>query len=187
MSDRRHIALWLDRLSVRLYRIGLGLSVFAVVVMMAAASWQVFARYLLAQPPVWTEELARFSMVWAGMLGASCAFRLKADPTLFPEALRLKGPANVLATTLRSAGTLIFVTVTIWCCIFGTGFDPSRGYIARLAGRQAETMPLPMMVFGIAIPIAFAFIVVHVLADFARLALPDDARPQPETEPDPAA
>lgn len=187
MSAIRTIAGGLDRVSVRLFQVGLVTAVLAVVVMMVSASWQVFARYLLDQPPIWTEELARFSMVWAGMMGASCAYRLKADPTLFPEALKLRGPANVAATLVRSLGALIFVSVTIWCCIFGPGGDPARGYIARLLGRQAETMPVPMMVFGIAIPIAFAFVVIHILADIARLALPAETPPEGTPEPDPAA
>ncbi|WP_189678592.1 TRAP transporter small permease [Seohaeicola zhoushanensis] len=182
----RHIALGLDRLSVQLNRLALVMAVIAVAVMMGAASWQVIARYLLAQPPIWTEELARFSMVWAGMMGASCAFRLKVDPILFPEALAMRGPLGVLTTLVRSFGALIFVLVTIWFCIFGAGMDPTRGYIARLAGRQAETMDLPMMVFGIAIPLAFAIIVIHILADIARLALPAPA-PSADTIPETAA
>lgn len=186
MSTVQAIARGLDRVSVQLNRIGLVVAVLAVLVMLAAASWQVIARYVLSQPPIWTEELARFSMVWAGLMGASCAYRLKADPTLFPEALKMRGPVGALAAILRSLGALIFVTVTIWFCIFGAGMNPTRGYIARLSGRQAETMDVPMLVFGIAIPIAFTFIVIHVLADLGRLVLPADD-PQPDPEPDPAA
>lgn len=184
MSTARRIAQGLDRLSVQLNRVGLVVAVLAVLVMLMAASWQVIARYVLAQPPAWTEELARFSMVWGGLMGASCAFRFKADPTLFPEALLLRGPLGVVTTLIRSVGVLIFVSVTLWFCIFGAGMNPARGYIARLAGRQAETMDVPMLVFGIAIPIAFSFIIIHVFADIARLALPREA-PAGASEADP--
>ncbi|WP_233270654.1 TRAP transporter small permease [Chachezhania sediminis] len=188
MSTVHHIARGLDRLSAQLNRGALVVAVVAVVVMLAAAAWQVFARYLLAQPPVWTEELSRFSMVWGGMMGASCAYRLKADPTLFPEALALTGPAGVAATLVRATGALIFVVATLWFCIFGANMNIARGYIARLMGRQAETMDVPMLVFGIAIPIALAFIVIHVLADIARLTLPSTERPSgtPAAAGDPA-
>lgn len=184
MSTLRAIARGLDRVSVQLNRVGLVVAVLAVLVMLAAASWQVIARYVLSQPPIWTEELARFSMVWAGLMGASCAFRFKADPTLFPEALKATGAVGVIVTLIRSAGTLIFVCVTIWFCVFGPGMNIARGYIGRLAGRQAETMDVPMLVFGIAIPIAFTFIVIHVLADIARLVLPQDT-PEPGLDVDP--
>jgi len=173
VSTGASIARGLDRVSVQLNRVGLVVAVLAVLVMFAAASWQVFARYLLAQPPVWTEELARFSVVWGGMMGASCAYKLRADPTLFPEALKLTGPLGVMTTVIRGLGVSIFAGATLWFCLFGAGMNLSRGYIGRLAGRQAETMDVPMMVFGIAIPIALTFILVHVLADIARLWLPE--------------
>ena len=33
--------------------------------------WQVFSRYVLAQPSTMTDEIARFSMIWVGLLGAA--------------------------------------------------------------------------------------------------------------------
>ena len=33
-------------------------------------SWQVISRYLLAAPSSWTEEVARFLMIWVTFLGA---------------------------------------------------------------------------------------------------------------------
>ncbi len=176
MNAFQKIALRLNRLSVQLNKWGLFAAIFAVVVMVLSASWQVIARYVLSQPPIWTEELSRFSMVWAGMMGASCAFRFKADPTLFPDALQMTGVLGALATSLRSLGALVFVVTTIWFCIFGPGMNPARGYIARLLGRQAETMDVPMIVFGISIPLALSFIIVHALADLASLLLPPHAR-----------
>lgn len=155
----------LDRLSAGLNRVALWGAVGSVLVMLLAAGWQVVARYLLAQPPIWTEELARFSMVWAGVLGGSCAFRAASDPSLFPEMQdRRDGTGKVLAL-IRAAGTLAFITPILWFSIFGLNMDPARGYVARLAGRTAETMPLPMTVFGIAIPIAFALILIHLAAN----------------------
>ena len=34
-----------------------------------SVSWQVASRYLLQAPSSWTEELARFLLVWIGLLG----------------------------------------------------------------------------------------------------------------------
>lgn len=47
---------------------------FAVVVMVALVAcvvWQVFSRYVLSQPSTLTDELARFLMIWVGLLGAA--------------------------------------------------------------------------------------------------------------------
>lgn len=164
----RAVAHLLDRLSAGLNRAALVGAALAVALMLAAAGWQVIARYLLNQPPIWTEELARFSMVWGGLLGASCAFRYRLDPTLFPEALAVKGARGFAFTVFRAFGVLCFALPILWFCFFGPGANPARGYLARLAGRQTETMDLPMVVFGIAIPLAFSLILLHVIADVAK-------------------
>lgn len=170
----RRLADGLGRASARLNRIALIVAVLAVLVMLAAACWQIFARYLLARPPAWTEELARYSMVWGGLMGASCAYAMRRDPTLFPEALAARGARGRLFALIRAAGVLLFALTTIWFSVFGPGLNVARGYIARLLGRQAETMDIPMLVFGLAIPAGFAIIVVHVLADLARAFAADD-------------
>lgn len=158
----------LDLISARLNSIALIGAMLAVAVMLGAAGWQVVARYLLAQPPAWTEELARFSMVWAGLLGASCAFRGKHDPTLFPNALAITGGRGRVLALVRAAGVSLFILPILWFSVFGLGMNPTKGYIARLAGRQAETMDIPMTLFGIAIPIAFTLILIHLIADIAK-------------------
>lgn len=161
----RVIANRMERLSWGLNRVALVGAALTVAVMLVAAAWQVIARYLLNQPPIWTEELARFSMVWGGLLGASCAYRFRRDPTLFPDAVQTVGVRGVVLLLIRSFGVMCFILPILWFSLLGPGGTPARGYLARLAGRQTETMDLPMIVFGIAIPLAFAVILVHVVAD----------------------
>lgn len=50
------------------------IATFSVLVMIAlvlCVVWQVFSRYVLNQPSTLTDELARFLMIWVGLLGAS--------------------------------------------------------------------------------------------------------------------
>lgn len=50
------------------------IATFSVLVMIAlviCVVWQVFSRYMLNQPSTLTDELARFLMIWVGLLGAS--------------------------------------------------------------------------------------------------------------------
>lgn len=174
----RALATSLDRLSLTLHRLALWGAIAAVLVMLAAAGWQVIARYALSQPPSWTEELARFSMVWAGLLGASCAFRLRSDPSLFPDMQNLGGTMGKVLTVVRALGVMAFITPILWYSLFGPNMNPARGYLARLSGRQAETMDLPMIVFGIAIPISFGLILLHLVAQTAiRLTDKEESEP----------
>ena len=40
-------------------------------VMVLNVTWQVFSRYVLGDPSSFTDELARYSMIWLGLLGAA--------------------------------------------------------------------------------------------------------------------
>ena len=50
---------------------------YALMLLMAVSAlnvlWQVFTRFILQDPSSYTEELARFLLVWIGLLGASYA------------------------------------------------------------------------------------------------------------------
>lgn len=161
------LALGLHRLSDRLNSIALWGAVLAVLVMVLAAGWQVIARYVFAAPPIWTEELARRAMVWAGMLGASCAFHAGADPVLFPHMARITGRLGGVLAAIRAAGVALFAATVLWFSLFGPGMNPARGFIGRTLGRTAEMIPVSMAWFTSAVPLAFALILIHLAASLA--------------------
>lgn len=159
-------------LSSVLNRFALWGAVLAVGVMVCAALWQVVARYLFASPPIWTEELARYSMVWAGMLGASCAFHSAADPVLFPKALTAPGIKGMAAAFMRLFVVGAFCGPVLWFCFIGPNGTWIRGFIARSWARSAEMLGIPMFWIAMTIPLAFALIFLHALAGVARRTLP---------------
>lgn len=179
----RAVALSLDRLSAALNRIALWGAVLAVLAMAFSAGWQVIARYALDAPPIWTEEAARRAMVWAGMLGASCAFRAGADPTLFPAMREIPGRLGAALALVRSVGVLLFVTPVIWYSVFDGRMNPARGFLGRSLARQAEMLDVPMIWFTAAVPLALVIIVIHTLA-ITLMALTGDPRAAvPEATP----
>lgn len=160
----RAIAHSLDTISAALNRLALYGAVASVLVLVLAASWQVIARYILAQPPVWTEELARYMMVWAGLLGASVAFRAHADPSLFPAARERSDSLGRIFAVFRALGVLGFIAPILWFSAFSLRGDFSGGYIARQSRQMAEAMDVPMVVFATAVPAGFFLIFLHALA-----------------------
>lgn len=46
-------------------------------VMVVCVTWQVLSRYAFNDPSPWTEELARFALIWIGLLGSAYAYHLK--------------------------------------------------------------------------------------------------------------
>lgn len=161
------VAKTLIHFSARLNSVALWGAVAAVAIMVGAAMWQVIARYIFASPPIWTEELARYAMVWAGMLGASCAFHAKTDPTLFPAARAITGRKGLVYALIRTAGVMLFAFPVVWYCFIGPRGGFARGFLSRSAARTAEMIDVPMVWFTSAIPIAFILILIHTSADVA--------------------
>ena len=90
------------------------LLVVLVIALVASVAWQVLSRYLLSDPSPWTEELARFLLIWIGMLGASYAFREKAHLGLELLPGKLEGvPAALLRYFTLAVITLFAGTVLI--------------------------------------------------------------------------
>lgn len=50
--------------------------------MLLLVLFQVLARYIFQVVPVWTEEAARYCVVWGGLFGTTVAFRDDRDPRL---------------------------------------------------------------------------------------------------------
>ncbi|HDL17652.1 MAG TPA: TRAP transporter small permease [Bacteroidetes bacterium] len=52
--------------------------IFLMASMVLVVSWQVFTRFVMHNPSSYTEELARFLLIWIGLLGAGYALHTRA-------------------------------------------------------------------------------------------------------------
>ena len=73
--------------------------------------WQVFARYVLAAPSSWTEELATFLLIWLALLGAAVGLRERAH--LGIDYLTAKLPPE----RRRAVEALAFALTAAFCAI----------------------------------------------------------------------
>ena len=62
-----------------------------MVLLVATVPWQVATRFILHDPSSYTEELARFLLIWIGLLGAAYALRTKAHLGIDILTYRLTG------------------------------------------------------------------------------------------------
>ena len=60
-----------NRLKLAVDRVIAAFSVIVMIALVVCVVWQVFSRYVLTQPSTLTDELARFLMIWVGLLGAA--------------------------------------------------------------------------------------------------------------------
>lgn len=69
---------------------------------------QVFSRYLLKHPFVFTEELVRFLLIWLGLLGASYTFGTRGHIALTLILDKFKGNIKKIVNTLIDILVLVF-------------------------------------------------------------------------------
>lgn len=124
-------------------------------IMLLSVLWQVFSRYLLKEPSSFTEELARFMLIWIGTLGAAYAAGLKLHLaiTLFPSKLSEDGQKKL--QLLLNALVIIFA-VTVFC-IGGSRLV----YITQVLGQKSPALGLPLFYVYSIIPISGLLIIAY--------------------------
>jgi TRAP-type C4-dicarboxylate transport system permease small subunit len=137
-----------------------------IAVMVAAILFQVVARYAFAHPPFWTEELARYAMVWAGMLGAAAAFRRMVDPRLIEPGTILRGKAAPAGKALAVIPAMIFSATLLFLSLLGPNMDPARSFMARNLSRSSEALQINMGFVAAAVPVMALLV---LTAGFLRL------------------
>ena len=121
------------------------LLIVTVAVLVLPVSLQIFSRYTTLIPAyIWTEELARFCLVYAVMLGAMLAVREGTHFTVdvFP---RLSPRAEAKVELLSGAFVALFAFVFLW---WGWEFTEFAFY------RISELAELPLWLIHMAWPIA---------------------------------
>lgn len=156
-------------LSDLLHRIARGVAVAAVAGMFITVMIQVVARYGFSSPPVWTEDVARYMMVWTGLLGATLSFKTRSDAVLmasvFPARPHWMG---LLAEAIQSAAVLTFILPTVYFCFVGLRGGFARGYLARQAALTMDTLGIAMVWIAVIVPIAMIIILIHLAARWAE-------------------
>jgi TRAP-type C4-dicarboxylate transport system permease small subunit len=131
------------------------LAASAMGVMLLCMLVQVIARYGFAQPPGWTEELARYAMIWGAFAGASLACRRRLDPALV-RIRDFRSPGiRLLARSLEALSITSLSVVILWA---------AGATLALQSQLESEALPLSGSSVLIVIPVTFAVLLVHVLA-----------------------
>jgi TRAP-type C4-dicarboxylate transport system permease small subunit len=147
--------------------------------MVFAIALQVVARYVFDSPPPWTEEVARYAMVWVGLLGATVSFKAGFDPVLARVPDNLPIFLKRCAGLVRWAAVLIFLLPILWYSFFGPGTNFVRGFLARHWYLEAETFEISTFYVAIGVPI---FIVVILLHGLSLSLLPIKKRNEEEND-----
>lgn len=128
-----------------------------MVILVLLALWQVFTRYVMNSPSIFTEELLRFAMVWMAMLGSVYAFSSRKHMALVFFKEKMKGARRLALTIAIDLLVMLFAGVVM---VHGGTFLSSRTIhvVTPVLGFSMG------MVYAI-IPIAGVFIIMNKIMD----------------------
>lgn len=120
--------------------------------------WQVFTRFVLDRPSSFTEELARFLMIWVGMLGAAYAVGRKSHLALDLLTGHLTGAKK------RTSEFIIHSVVLLFGAAVMLGGGGRLVWIQLALGQKSAALQLKLGYVYLSLPIAGACIVIYSLA-----------------------
>lgn len=95
-------------------RIATFLAAATLTVALAAMAAQVVFRYVLSDSLVWSEEVARYALVWSSMVGAAVAYRHGAHVAVTDLVVRLPRPMQALTVRVVHLLILGFSVILAW-------------------------------------------------------------------------
>ncbi|MEY8712147.1 C4-dicarboxylate ABC transporter permease [Mangrovibacter phragmitis] len=164
-----------DRIKWVVDRIIATFSILVMVALVVCVVWQVFSRYVLGQPSTMTDELARFLMIWVGLLGA--AYTVGAQRHL---------SIDILALSLSERKKQVLnILINLFIFLFAGGVIISGGLKLiekTLATAQVSAaMQIPVGYVYFVLPLSGAVMMFYSLwfiaHDIHRLRHPDEVAP----------
>ncbi len=135
-----------------------GLLILIVSTMVLNVLWQVATRFLLGSPSSWTEELARFLLIWLGLFGGSYAYRTHAHIGIDILTRKLRGTSQAIVTNLALVVVVLFALVVM---VYGG----SQLVLLTLALKQTSaSLGIPVGYVYLALPVSGLMIAIYSLA-----------------------
>lgn len=142
--------------------------------------WQVFTRFVLGDPSAFTDELARYLLIWVGLLGAAYAAgqRLHLAVDLLPQ--RLTGDKkHVLEIVIEACVFVFAMGVMVW----------GGWVLVRLQwelGQTSAVLQVPLAVVYSVLPLSgllIAYYAAAAVADHVRVLRHEPPRQRTTEEP----
>ncbi len=138
------------------------LLVILITLMTLDVLWGVFTRYIYGNQADWSEELAKFLLIWVGMLGAAYASGQKLHLTI-----------DLITDSLSSEyQKKLFILINVLVILFAFSVLVIGGgnliYITHILGQTSPALQLPMYLVYMAVPISGVLVVVYRWFDISH-------------------
>ena len=132
-----------------------------MVVLLVFGTWQVFTRWVLNNPSTFTDELLRYMLIWAGMIGAAyCFFHNKhIKLTLITD--KLSGTPLMILNVISE---IVVVAFVVYVYIYG-GFQLAVQNTTQLTA----VLRLPMSLIYGCLPVSGVFVLLSKILRYVSL------------------
>ena len=128
--------------------------------------FQVFFRFVIYVPFPWSEECARYLMIWMGMLGSVIALEKQRHIGVTFLVEKLPRHLEATAFVLVQAGMALFLAVFCWQGIRFAGFN---------ADQASPAMEISMLIPFSAIPAGCAMMILVIVDNLLSRAVSSEA------------
>ena len=147
----------LDKILDLVMRFVMAVAMGALVVF---GTWQIFTRFILNNPSTFTDEVLRYVLIWASLLGSAYCFYKDEHLSLDLVKDRVHGAASAVLFVFIEVMTLFFV-----CYVFVYG----GGRLMMNATNISSVLHIPYKVLYSIIPISGVFIVVARILKYIQI------------------
>lgn len=132
-------------------------------VMVVNVLWQVFTRYITGNPSSFTDELARYLMIWIGVLGAAYVSgrNMHVAIDILPTRAKPK-----IQKRLKVLVTVLIILFVIFAFVIG---GSRLVYISYLLGQQSPALQIPLAVVYVIIPVSGLLITYYKVSDLLTM------------------
>jgi len=125
--------------------------------------WGVFTRYAIGSQASWSEELARFLLIWIGILGAAYA-----SGQNMHLAIDLLSPKLATKSQIKLASFInTMIILFAFCVLVIGGFRLI--YITQVLGQISPALQIPMTIVYAVLPISGILVVYYKLHDLMTI------------------
>ncbi len=139
------------------------LLIIIMALMVINVTWQVLSRYVVMSPSSFTDELARFLLIWLGLLGAAYVAghneHLAID--ILPQKLAGKAKDKLMIFI-----HVIIISFAVPVMIFG---GCNLVYITYILGQKSTTLQVPLAYVYTIIPISGLLILLYQILDIKSI------------------
>lgn len=128
-------------------------------VMVLNVLWQVFTRYVVGDPSSFTDELARFLMIWSGVLGAAYVSgqNMHVSIDLIPS--RSSEKNRIL---LKKIVNMLIIAFALFAMLIG---GSRLVYISHILGQHSAALQIPLAPVYVVLPLSGLLIIYYKISD----------------------